>query len=268
MGVKMQMTYANGQTMAKFAEVLAARQKWCGESARGSVAACAIDALKSLRAKTLVAKRSSVKVAVTRDNSLYASCSTNGSMRTPCVRHLGSGAKYAGKEPVRVADGARIKDMQVYRFADQTDREYLIIASSAKSAKEKAKQIATKRAMRYAGLAKRALGLLMYKTNTQRVADPLNPAVETKADEVTDKHESVTKTADGGIYTLVLRDSLRYALDALKGGRGEVDASLGRAMNKIVSVVNRKIKKHAHDFFAPQPLETPFPELKQRRAAL
>lgn len=36
-------------------------------------------------------------------------------------------------------------------------------------------------------------------------------------------------------------DNLNYALDALKGGRGTVDTQMKKAMNKIVSVINRKI---------------------------
>lgn len=41
---------------------------------------------------------------------------------------------------------------------------------------------------RYSGLAKRALSMLMFKTNTKKVNDGLlNPVVETKAMEVTSK---------------------------------------------------------------------------------
>lgn len=267
-GVKVNMSYADGKTIDTFAKVIAARQQWCHESARGSVAACAIDCLRSLRTKTRIAKPSGVKVVVKRDNSLFASCETRGRQRIPCIRYLGSKKKYSGSEKVVIADNARLGEMKVYRYAeDHGSRSYLIVASNMTAAKAKAKQIATRKAMRYAGLARRALGMLMYKTNTQRVSDPLDPRVELKADEVTAKRETVTKRGDGGVYMLQLNDALRYALDALKGGRAEVDASLKRSMNKIVSVINQKLKKHRNDFFSPFKLDTPFPELKQRRAA-
>lgn len=243
-GVDIKLTYADNQTLDKFRQVLAARMKWCNESARDSVAACAIDAIKSIRTKCKVAKKSSVKVNVIPDNSLIASFSTNGRRKTPVLRLIDGKTRYVPKENERIrfpGQGYKFNTLKVYRFELQDedgDIKYIIAASNASEAKTIAKTIAVRRAMRYAGLAKRALGFLMQKTNTKRVNDPLNPVVEGKADEVTSKHESISKSGDGGTYALILTDVLRYALDAIKGGKSEIDASIKRAMNKIISVVN------------------------------
>ena len=133
-------------------------------------------------------------------------------------------------------------------------------------AKAKAKKIAQMKGMRYATLAKRALGILMFKTNTQRVNDGvLNPVVENKANQMTRKRENLNNNGDkGGTYTLTLMDELRYALLAVKGGRNTVNNQMKKVANKIASIINRKIPD-GKTFFDPKKLPTPFPEVKQRR---
>ena len=63
---------------------------------------------------------------------------------------------------------------------------------------------------------------------------------------------------------MVLDDNLRYALAAIKGGQVAVDTQLKKAMNKIVSVINQKIKKNG-GLFGDGKLDTPFPEVRQRK---
>jgi len=63
---------------------------------------------------------------------------------------------------------------------------------------------------------------------------------------------------------LVLDDNLRYAQDAVKGGKAAVDTQMKKAMNKIVSVINQKLKRNG-GILGPSKLETPFPEVRQRR---
>lgn len=171
--------------------------KWCNESARDSIAACAIDALKSIRTKCKVSKPSRIKVSVQPDNSLMASFRMEGKKKTPVIRLLDGRTRYTPRQNERIRyvdNGTKFSQLHVYRYMDgQEGREitYLIAAPSAAVAKAEAKRIAIRRAMRYSGLAKRALGFLMQKTNTRRVNDPFNPVVENKADDVTDKHERV-----------------------------------------------------------------------------
>lgn len=157
----------------------------------------------------------------------------------------------------------------MYRFQDALSPKmttYLILAPSRQAAKAKAKQIVRSRQIRYAGLARRAISMLMMKTSTKNVADNVPMRVSQKANEVTDRREIIAKAADGngGKYALVLDDNLRYAKDAVKGGKAAVDMQMKKAMNKIVSVINQKLKKNG-GLLGPNKLETPFPEVRQRR---
>ena len=72
-GVHISMTFGNGLTMQQFGQVIQERMKWMKETARDSIVACAITALKAIRTITRVAKLSSIKVEVTPDTTLYPS---------------------------------------------------------------------------------------------------------------------------------------------------------------------------------------------------
>lgn len=102
---------------------------------------------------------------------------------------------------------------------------YLILAPSTQAAKAKAKQIVRSRQMKYAGLARRAISMLMMKTSTKNVSDNVPARVSQKAKEVTNHREIIAKSNDGngGKYALVLDDNLHYALNAIKGGRAAID---------------------------------------------
>ena len=266
--IQIKATFGNNQTLDKFREILALRMQYMNETARGSVAACAIDVLRSIRTITKVAKPSRVKVDVTEDNSIRASVSTKGKLRTFAIRYAGSNLKYAGTETVvnRMPKGLKNDAYHLYRFTDNFNKEpksYIIVAPTVSNARKIAKEIVVRRAMRYSGLAKRAIGVLMFKTNTKKVNDGrLNPGVELVANDNTKKVEKVRKSDNGkGIYELNLYDNLNYALNAIRGGQSAVDIAMKKAMNKIVSIIRRKTK----NLIGVKPPEVPFPELRQRK---
>lgn len=256
-----------GGTLKTLGEILQKRMQYMRETARDSIAATAIDVLKSVRAATRVAKPSSIKVQVEREGGLYPSITSRGKNRALCLRVVGTNARYEGPERLVECQRQPLKAQRVYRFVDVHSRKrasYFIVAPTAGSAKKKAQSIARRRGMRYAGLAKRALGVLMFRTNTKTVNDGVfDPLVENKASQVTDKAELVQQRGDGGTYSLVLSDNLRYALDAVKGGRSNVETAFKKAANKVVSVINRKIS--GGRFLEAEKLDTPFPEVRQRR---
>ena len=270
-GVHISMSFGNGLTMQKFGQVIQERMKWMRETARDSIAACAITALKAIRTITRVAKLSSIKVEVTPDSTLYPSFTSKGSQKIPCVRFKGSKQRYSGRERLRiVGKPAKIEQCLVYRFTDKLSNSlptYFIIAESPAAAKAEAKAIVRSRQIRYAGLAKRAIGVLMHKTSTnQNPKDNVPMRVNAKAVEVTKAKEIVAKSTDGngGKYALVMHDDLKYATDSIKGGRSAVDIQMKKAMNKIISIVNRKIQDGA-TFFSSKKIPTPFPALVRRR---
>lgn len=106
----------------------------------------------------------------------------------------------------------------------------------------------------------------MQKTFNKSPAESVAPRVAKKANEVTRKSETIqeNKQTEGGTYTMTLFDDLIYATSAFRGGRSTVDLQMKKAMNKIVSTINKKIPD-GKTFFSPQKIPTPFPEVVQRR---
>ncbi len=241
------------------------------ETARDSVAACAITVLKAIRTVTKVAKLSSIKVDVKVDMTLQPSWATFSGRKVLCVRYRGSiPVRVKGDEKlVSVGRPEHISTWFVYRFTDNlssTLKKYLIIAPDIASAKAKAKSIVRARQIRFAGLARRAISVLMMKTATKKVNDNVPMRVSAKAREVTSTKEVIAKAKDGngGKYSLTMHDELKYAIDAIKGGRMTVDTQLKKAMNKMVSVINKKMPDGS-SFFGKKKLPTPFPELVRKR---
>ena len=74
---------------------------------------------------------------------------------------------------------------------------------------------------------------------------------------MSNKIERVTS----GMHVLTLKDDLDYALAALKNGQNSVDIAIMKASNKIVSKINMKCK----NLLGFEKLETPFPEVRQRK---
>ena len=126
MGVYVSATVGDNKTLEQFSKLIETRIKYLGEMSRDSVAACAIDALKSIRALTTKATRRSVTedVKVKQDSSLYPSFKSVGKTKRFCLRFTGSNKQYNGYEKV-VTTGSRTKveNLNVYRFEEQNGRK-------------------------------------------------------------------------------------------------------------------------------------------------
>lgn len=274
-GIKIHAIWANGQTLEKFAQILKERMEYMNETARGSVAACALNVLRSLRSIVLVAKPNRIRVEVKRDSSLEFSYFSKSKKRIPCLRVRGSNVRYRLKDderfvlankPTPQAD----KIWQIYRFTDEFTKgrrnRFIVASPNLTLAKQYAKDVIARRIMRYSGLAKAAIGKLMQKTFNKSPAESATPKVARKANEVTRKSETVqeNKQTGGGTYTLTLMDGLKYAQEAIRGGRAAVDTQMKKALNKIVATINQKLKKNG-GLLGPNKLDTPFPEVRKRK---
>lgn len=267
-GIHISASTSDGMTLDQLGKVIQERMKYMHETARDSIAATAVQVLRSLRTVTKVAKPTKVKVEVKQEGSLYPSFYSIGGKKVFCLRNTATKARHVGNEKIVPCVHGDFPNQKVFAFTDTHSsklQKYLIVATSISQATQKARSIVARRAMQYSGLAKRALGVLMYKTNTKKVNDGLlSRRVETKANQVTTKREVIAKSADGGKYALILDDALRYALKALKGGRATVEVQMRKAINKVTSVINQKLK-NSKDFFSRKKLPTPFPDLKSRK---
>lgn len=271
--VKIYADVGGSMTLRKFSEVISERISYLNETSRQSITASALQILRSIRSITLVAKASKIKPNLEKDNTLYPSYLKKGTaLKVPCLRYKGSDKRYTGTSKVVFAETparGMEKSWQVYKTElehAKKPKSWLIAAPTQASAKAKAKKLLTRLALRYAGLAKRAISVLMMKTYNKGVSDNVPAYVTSKAQQLTRKNEVLQKssTNGGGVYALKLLDNLNYALLAAKGGKAQVDLQLKKAMNKIVSVINLKMKD-TDKLFGPQKLQTPFPELTRKR---
>ena len=273
-------------------KTLAARMKYLNESARDGAHAMLSLVLRSLRVSTKVAKATDIKVELKERGDLrfsYYATGTRGEFRDKknlgetvikvpvkmCVRNAG-GVRITDDSCGRIRfvdlQGVKAKTVKCFEFVDSYSVEgtnfadrYLIVAASKGRANRYAKTIVSRRILRYAGLARRALTVLMVKSNTNGPAEKVTQRVNAKAYEVTRTEEAVTQNRNGGVYTLTALDNLSYAQSALKGGSADIDIAIKKAVNKCVGNITHRLKDSK--FFDPGDLPPAFPEVKSRRSA-
>lgn len=144
---------------------------------------------------------------------------------------------------------------KVFSWKRRSGRVYYIVSSGLEAAQKWIKDTEKKRIQKYRGLAKHALGRLMHKAASLSVTDNVEAAAQTVAEQNTNVIKQNTGF-NSGRYSLTMNDELNYALDALKGGQGEVNSCLERAMNSITSIINNKCK----NVLGFEKLEIPFPK--------
>ena len=264
---RIDVSCANGKTLAALSNLMRRRIEETGEAARESLAACAIQILVSLRAATKVAKPTAEEITLEDEAQLVPSYkAVRGKAKAiPCLRFRGSGARYETRRVIWAAKG-KMEANGVFSFVDlHTEKKCYVVAPSADSARTAAQQAITKRANTRKGLAKLALGKLMHKTaitSQGNGGQAENAETRRISDTATYVQAASTGTGTGtGTATLTVYDNLRYALDALQGGQATVDVALQKAANKIAATINRQFAK---DPFAEK-IPTPFPDVRSRK---
>lgn len=180
-----------------------------------------MNVLTSLRTLTRIANPNKTKITIEDLPGLKLSFYRNGAKKVPCLRF--GQARYTPPQGVKVRFLSVEKTARPFEFKYTTPSgkviKYILVANSASAAKKAAKGIVKARAEQYKGLARRAIGKLMYK------ACSLNPkdAVSQKVDKVADANslvaQTITQTQDSAVYNLDLFDELLYATSALKNGQ-------------------------------------------------
>lgn len=296
--IRIDVSYADGKTIADISRTLQQRMKYLNESAFQSIHATAVNALMSIRTGTRVAKATGLKVNVSERTDLVFSYTTEGGggkigsrsearlrragfgvnvrrsdagRRKMCLRNAG-GVRYEPGAGVRVVYagvyGVPSRSIKVFDFTDdgsENRQQYIIVAPTQGKARKEAQRIVARRLLRFAGLARRAVSALMVKANNKGPSDNVSPRVMMKAMEVTEKRDLFTTgSGGGGRCALYLLDNLRYATRALNGGPAAVNLALKKAMNKTVSTIQHKCK----NLLLPGELPIPFPEVTKRRRAV
>ena len=250
-----EVTCADGKPIAALSKLIEERSRWLNETAEQACAACMIDVLISLRAVTKVAKPNKNEIAL---SETPLKPSITGGKQSPvfCLR-IGK-ARYVPQDNERIVRTTNdLKNCEVFKWHDHKKRSWLIVAKSRKDAMDWATQKLKKRANQYKGLARAAFSILMKQTGSNTSTSISNAEAVSKATSLT----KVTKRKNGNDYSISASDMLDYAKLALRGGDSAINDALGRASNKIASVINQKCK----NILMFEKLDTPFPELRSRK---
>lgn len=241
----------DGKPLAVLADLIKERQRILGESAEDAVVATGIDALVSLRALTRVARKMIPKsdVRFGREEPRYITGS----------RNLTAGRVFRRVLVGRWKNGEKrnaVRWQECYGYRHTKSGKLRVERATARE-----RNVAWMRWGRIAnrGLAQRVLGLAMNALSTRK-AD-LGPA-KARLARIAEAHCLVEKFGALDTFTLEIRDTLGYALAALKGGSASVDLALQKSANKIAG----RLAKVAEKKFGEK-IATPFPEVRQRRAS-
>ena len=261
--IRLSITMADGKPLSVLSDLIEKRIRYTNETAKQSIAACAIDILKSLRTITMKARLARAKVSLTKQDNLYPSFTKLGGRLKLCIRQRNTNTRIEGFPILNGSNGTVPKLCHVFLFVDnrgdernKKSKSYYVIAPTEKMAIAKCKEVIKKRITKFKGLARLALGKLMQKIAYTSVNDQVSPSSVVIADKTT----KVNTSTVGKAYSLTAYDNLDYALLALKGGKASLDTQLMKAANKISSVIKRKV---GDDFFTPK-FESPFPEVRSK----
>lgn len=282
--IQIEVDKASLDAMNALAKTMLARMKYLNESAQSASHAMMSDVARSLRAATKMAKSANIKPKVTPRADLKFSYYALGkqqevfnkdmttSLKVPvkmCVRNSG-GVRIIGNAEGKIrfyeCKGVPSKTIKCFNFVDKYDVEgipfedkYLIVTTTAGKAAKYAKSIIDRRILRYQGLARRALSVIMIKLFNKAPSERVGTRANLKAYEVTRTMETV----GDGVYTLTASDNLRYAVDALRGGEADIDVSLRKAVNKVVGQLSHRFKQDK--FFDPNDLPPVFTDVQAKR---
>lgn len=247
------------------------------ETVPDSVIATAIEAAKSIRAATrqrkagkkLKISASGTGVTAVKRSDLVPSW--RGETKRVCYRPRGGGkgtGRWGGRDVCRIPPGVDFKDCVVWQVTlapERTDRwprqpkTFMLLATSDAAAKEYVEKRFRNIADRTAGAGRGVWGHVMAEVSSRPLAAG---AMAAHAAKVASGAFKVEKRSTENSFSVRIEDRLAYAMDAIKGGKGGLDAALGKAANKIAGQINHALHRAgdlSHDF------PTPFPELKQRR---
>lgn len=116
---------------------------------------------------------------------------------------------------------------------------------------------------RFGALAARVKGLASYALTLANRRISTRPssagAIGERAKKIGDEWIDVGVVGNDENYTVRVRDSLSYALEAVKGGAGGVENALRSAANRINGMIRHKIGADLEKSW-----RTPFPEVKRK----
>lgn len=258
-------TYGSAQPLEVLTKLVGARCKVLYETARDATVATVINALKSIRAATRKAhhaRKTNPKI-VFRSELIPSVQSLKGGGKRRIFRN-DHGHRIAPNKKTRWANtkGVRLNKLHTYLVIPEheKDAEYLCVAASEKEARAYEDRRSAKRKMVLGGLAKCVLGHTMAKLYAQNMGEDAG----VRARQIAPAFAWAATSLHGKELTIEAKDTLDYAMLALKDGRAGVDLALKKAANKTWSYLSSYCSKWGRiEDIGP----VPFPEVVKRRAS-
>jgi hypothetical protein len=249
--LSMNMTYA-GREPEVLSDLIMRRQKLFGETAQQAVIGTGISVMTSLRAQTRVADETKMEFSkldvivrwVTRAGKKTIEVDNKPLGKT--IKRL-FGRYYKGQK------------LMCYKAAvySQGEKESYILVCEHES---QVVAYLRKRVNRYKRMARSAWGHLMRMSSQREAsADPIS----NKASDVLRKELSSVSSGNQYDFALTVSDGLAYAGKALKAGPQSVSLAMQAASNKIAGRIRKFCAEHPT--FEGQNIQTPFPEIAQRK---
>lgn len=229
---------------------LDARRRELGETTKQACVAIAVTTLRGVRSRTRLANEKRTRVTAKKDPDLvlaYSKRKGRGILvgrdgnRRPTIRH---GVLWADR-PTSRDSGLRVYRVTNVVSAERGKKvEWHVVAKSEADAVKAGRAQAAKRIRRRKGLARLALGYCMSDLAVQTGLGAANGGNGVTG--IARRNASATVDERGfssGEVAVTLSDRLRYASDALQGGRKAVDDALSAALNKTRGLVVTQLKK-------------------------
>lgn len=266
-------TYGDKQPLEALSRLMAKRCEVLHETARDSAVATMITAIDSIRAATRKAKpnaktkpkielRDELVPSTHRSNSYFVKKSGHSGVFVLRNR-LGHRVPMRNLRVRRLEDeGVPLSQQHVFRVVPmhRRDKPYFAVALNRANVLKYEENRSAGRKRQIGGLAQYTLGLAMQKLSTRNVSFDAGPRAKAAAP----KFVQVSTSVMGHEMAIEMRDTLDYALAALKGGPSDVAIALKKAANKIAGRLQHVLHQSGN---LAQDIPTPFPELVGKRRA-
>lgn len=262
-GMHVEATWGPSKPLEELTRLMELRCRVLSETSRDAAIATIINAANALRTQTKKTKPSAkVKARIAMRLELHPSFDRK---KGRCIRNSVGHRISMAKLGVRcrwLDDDPKGKKLFVYHVVPELDRDepYLCVAENEGDVRKYETNRIRRRKNALGGLAKYTLGLAMARLSTYNNGEPAGNV----AKKVAGKYAYAHAGAVNSQMDVELRDTLCYAIDALKDGQSSVDLALKRAANKTFGLLSRQMQ----NWSSPVDIgPCPFPEIVGKRSA-
>ena len=261
-GMHVEATWGPSKPLEELTRLMELRCRVLSETSRDAAIATIINAANALRTQTKKTKPSAkVKARIAMRLELHPSVDRK---KGRCIRNSVGHRISMAKLGVRcrwLDDDPKGKKLFVYHVVPELDRDepYLCVAENEGDVRKYETNRIRRRKNALGGLAKYTLGLAMARLSTYNNGEPAGKV----AKKVAGKYVYAHAGAANGQMDVELRDTLCYAIDALKDGQSSVDLALKRAANKTFGLLSQQMQ----NWSTPVDIgPCPFPEIVGKRS--